>query len=69
MTNRTITQIANDMDRIAARRADVNRLKGDKLRQYKLLEIELNIAKAGGNEDSTYMRVAAALRAELGVAA
>lgn len=67
-TNRTIAQIANDMDRIAARRADVNRLNGAKLRAYKILEIELNVAKAAGNADSSYMIIASQIKTELGLA-
>jgi len=67
-TTQTIAQIATDMDRIAARRADVNRLTGAKLHAYKLLELQLNIAKAAGDPDSSYTAIAAQLKLELGVA-
>jgi hypothetical protein len=64
-TTRTIAQIATAMDRMAARRADVNRLTGAKLHAYTLLEVELNIAKAGGDPDSIYNKIAAELRERL----
>lgn len=66
--SRTISQIAADMDRIAKRRADVNRLSGSKLRAFKLLEMELFTVQAKGDPESSYARMANNLRTELGLA-
>lgn len=64
---RSITQIANDMDRIAKRRADVNRLHGSKLIAYKTLEVELAEAQAAADktQPSLYLKTAERLLAEI----
>lgn len=54
METRSITAIANDMERLAKRSADVKRLYGAQLIAYKRLEVELAQAKIAKAEAAVY---------------
>ncbi len=65
---RSIAAIAADMDRIAKRRDDVNRLRGAKLLAYKRLELELEgakLARADANAKPMYEKGCELLAAEI----